>query len=164
MPLESTAQRLEEHRCRACARLLFKVDVEHAIVQTVCPDKRCRRYQHLDLKAEVAPRLRRVVKPELMSPDALVELMEQRWDALIKSRALYRAEVAVGLRFMVFKRDEFRCRYCGIGARDGAILHADHVIPRSKGGLTALENLVTACIDCNLGKSDKDIDGIPVLR
>jgi thioredoxin-like negative regulator of GroEL len=40
---------------------------------------------------------------------------------------------------------------------DFHFLHADHVIAESKGGPTTLENLVTACMDCNLGKSDKDL-------
>jgi 5-methylcytosine-specific restriction endonuclease McrA len=68
------------------------------------------------------------------------------------------------LRFAVFVRDGFRCRYCGIGACDGAVLHADHVIPASRGGPTNIDNLVTACLDCNLGKSDKLIQAAPPQR
>jgi predicted Zn-ribbon and HTH transcriptional regulator len=57
------------------------------------------------------------------------------------------------LRFRVFQRDGFRCRYCGRGATQGAILHLDHVVPFSAGGETTEENLLTACDTCNLGKS-----------
>lgn len=90
-----------------------------------------------------------------MPEEAFVQMMEDHWHRVMKNRAGIRARLAVGLRFKVFMRDGFRCRYCGISADAGAILHADHVMPESKGGPTTLENLVTACIDCNLGKSDR---------
>jgi len=55
------------------------------------------------------------------------------------------------LRFEVFKRDSFRCQYCGKSAPD-AILECDHIIPVAEGGQNELLNLVTACVDCNRGK------------
>ena len=51
-------------------------------------------------------------------------------------------------RFNVFLRDRFQCQYCG--ARDD--LTFDHVTPRSRGGRTTWENVVTACAPCNLLK------------
>jgi 5-methylcytosine-specific restriction endonuclease McrA len=54
-------------------------------------------------------------------------------------------------RFNVFLRDKFSCQYCT--AREE--LTFDHVIPRSKGGLTTWENVVAACAPCNLRKGDK---------
>lgn len=57
------------------------------------------------------------------------------------------------LRFEIFKRDAFTCMYCGRKAPD-ALLHVDHVNPVSKGGTDDPLNLVTACDQCNLGKSD----------
>lgn len=62
-----------------------------------------------------------------------------------------------GLRFGVFRRDNFTCRYCGRPS-PSVILHCDHINPRSKGGETTLENLITACSDCNFGKRAKDVD------
>lgn len=59
--------------------------------------------------------------------------------------------VSQKLRFEVLKRDKFACRYCGAKAPD-AVLHVDHIQPRSKGGTNDLMNLVTACKDCNSGK------------
>lgn len=160
----STRVPFEEFRCAHCAKLLFKVDVQKAAVETVCPNRQCRRYQVVRLVADVAPRLRHQLAPVQMRPEDLVALMETRWDAWVKDRARIRAEVAAGLRFSVFQRDSFSCRYCGRSVQDGMILHADHVIPKSKGGPTTLDNLVTACLDCNLGKSDKDIGDVFVLQ
>lgn len=54
-------------------------------------------------------------------------------------------------RFNVFLRDRFSCQYCA--AREE--LTFDHVIPRSKGGLTTWDNVVAACSPCNLRKGDK---------
>jgi RNase P/RNase MRP subunit POP5 len=61
-------------------------------------------------------------------------------------------------RFEVFKRDGFRCVYCGATPNEGA-LHADHVTPVAGGGTDDVANLVTACASCNLGKSD-----VPLTR
>lgn len=61
------------------------------------------------------------------------------------------AAIPKRLRFEVFKRDSFKCQYCGKSAPD-VVLHADHIKPASKGGESTLLNLITACLDCNLGK------------
>jgi hypothetical protein len=63
--------------------------------------------------------------------------------------------VKAGIRWQVFERDDFRCVSCGKSASDGAILHVDHIIPRSKGGEDAMENYQTLCHLCNIGKSNK---------
>jgi 5-methylcytosine-specific restriction endonuclease McrA len=57
-------------------------------------------------------------------------------------------------RFNVFLRDKFQCQYCG-GPRPAHELTFDHVVPRSRGGLTTWENVVTACAPCNLRKGGK---------
>lgn len=68
--------------------------------------------------------------------------------------------MSIRLRFAVLNRDHFTCRYCG--AKPGkAELHVDHVKPVSKGGSNRLENLVTACQTCNLGKHTAEI--LPTL-
>lgn len=51
-------------------------------------------------------------------------------------------------RFNVFLRDRFACQYCG----DRDDLTFDHLVPRSRGGQTTWENVVTACSHCNLRK------------
>jgi len=53
-------------------------------------------------------------------------------------------------RFNLFLRDRFNCQYCG----DVSDLTFDHLLPRSKGGQTTWENVVTACSKCNLKKKN----------
>lgn len=55
-------------------------------------------------------------------------------------------------RFEVLRRDDHTCQYCGAKAPD-VVLHIDHVMPVSLGGDDKPGNLVTACKDCNAGKS-----------
>ena len=64
------------------------------------------------------------------------------------------------LRFDVFKRDNFECQYCG--AKPPKVpLEIDHIVPVSKDGMTTIDNLVTACFDCNRGKANIELDNIP---
>lgn len=56
------------------------------------------------------------------------------------------------LRFQVFERDGFMCRYCGAQPPD-VVLVVDHVLPVSGGGTHTLSNLVSACEPCNQGKA-----------
>jgi len=57
-------------------------------------------------------------------------------------------------RFNVFLRDKFICQYC-CGHRPTEDLSFDHVVPRSRGGRTTWENVVTACRTCNLVKGHR---------
>jgi len=66
-----------------------------------------------------------------------------------------RDSIPQGLRFDVFRRDRFTCQYCGRSS-PSVVLHCDHVKPRSKQGETSMENLITACTDCNYGKRAKE--------
>lgn len=56
------------------------------------------------------------------------------------------------LRYEILRRDNHTCRYCGAMAPDVA-LHVDHVDPVALGGTDEPTNLITACQDCNAGKS-----------
>lgn len=64
--------------------------------------------------------------------------------------------MSASLRFLVLRRDNFTCRYCGRKAPD-VQLHIDHVVPWSVVKEHKIENLVVACQDCNLGKSNKPL-------
>ena len=54
----------------------------------------------------------------------------------------------------IFIRDEYRCQYCGKSAVKNKLTF-DHVIPKSRGGLTNWTNIVTACNKCNSKKADR---------
>ena len=62
-----------------------------------------------------------------------------------------RKPISKKIRFEVFKRDSFRCQYCGRSAPD-VILEVDHIVPVAEGGKNDVMNLITSCRDCNRGK------------
>jgi hypothetical protein len=64
------------------------------------------------------------------------------------------------LRFEVFKRDGFSCAYCGATPLDSK-LQVDHIIAVSNGGSNDIDNLVTACQPCNIGKSNIPLSSAP---
>ena len=61
------------------------------------------------------------------------------------------------IRFEVFKRDSFKCQYCGRSSPD-VILEIDHIKPVAEGGKNTLLNLITACRDCNRGKGKNKLN------
>ena len=56
-------------------------------------------------------------------------------------------------RFNVFLRDKFSCQYCG----DKKDLTFDHLLPKSRGGVTDWENVITACSVCNVRKGGRNL-------
>jgi hypothetical protein len=63
------------------------------------------------------------------------------------------------IRFDVFKRDSFLCQYCG-NHPPTIVLEIDHISPVSAGGTNDIDNLVTACFDCNRGKGASLLDAV----
>lgn len=53
----------------------------------------------------------------------------------------------------ILKRDAYTCQYCG--RNSGERMTIDHVVPRSQGGRTIWENVVSACRACNLKKGSR---------
>ena len=69
----------------------------------------------------------------------------------------YRAKAArrpAFTRFNVFLRDRFCCQYCN-GDFATNELTFDHVVPKSRGGRTSWQNVVTACLHCNVKKGSR---------
>jgi len=64
-------------------------------------------------------------------------------------RVPYRPYVGLSRR-AIFARDGGRCAYCHAPAET-----VDHVLPRSRGGHHAWENVVAACARCNHSKGDR---------
>jgi 5-methylcytosine-specific restriction endonuclease McrA len=85
------------------------------------------------------------------------ERMSMTRPAVIRLRAYVHIPYASARRKItrraVFARDGWECQYCG---RKGS-LTMDHVIPRSKGGETSWENVVTCCATCNRRKGDRSV-------
>ena len=73
------------------------------------------------------------------------------WDSLCR---VERGKVSNKLRFEIFERDGYKCRYCGRG-EDECSLQIDHIKPISKGGKSTYDNLQTLCEDCNKQKDNK---------
>jgi 5-methylcytosine-specific restriction endonuclease McrA len=65
----------------------------------------------------------------------------------------------------IFERDQSTCQYCGkrFSKSDFTI---DHVMPRSRGGRDTWENLVLACVKCNVKKGNRTPNEahMPLLR
>jgi 5-methylcytosine-specific restriction endonuclease McrA len=58
-------------------------------------------------------------------------------------------------RRSVFLRDEWTCQYCGQPFKSEELTF-DHVIPREKGGQTVWENILSACVECNKIKRNRE--------
>lgn len=71
-----------------------------------------------------------------------------------------RQQISKRTRFEVFKRDLFACQYCG-STPPKVILHVDHIVAVANGGKNDLDNLVTSCDSCNLGKSAVPLTSVP---
>lgn len=82
------------------------------------------------------------------SPDGLTEIAALAAEQKIR--------IMPAIRWQVFQRDQWKCVSCGRNSHNGVVLHVDHIIPRSRGGLDSLDNFQTLCDVCNIGKSNKD--------
>jgi len=67
-----------------------------------------------------------------------------------------RSRITKKVRFEVFKRDSFKCQYCGASSPD-VVLHVDHIKPVYEGGGSDMLNLITACQPCNSGKGKRKL-------
>lgn len=97
----------------------------------------------LDDKAELLHRTERLFRSERLTV-AEPSVVRLRYYVKVP----YQARIALNRR-AVFARDGHRCQYCGAAAEN-----IDHVIPRSRGGLHAWENVVASCRPCNARKRD----------
>ena len=62
--------------------------------------------------------------------------------------------ISLELRCAVLERDNYTCQYCG-RTGDDVRLEIGHIIPVSRGGVSGIRNLVTACEACNREKQDR---------
>ena len=97
-------------------------------------------------KAEVVERLER---PLRSAADTYA------WPHVIRLVTYVRVPRAVQRKISrraLIARDGWRCVYCGTA---NGRLTLDHVVPRSRGGDSVWENVVTSCAPCNLRKGDR---------
>jgi 5-methylcytosine-specific restriction endonuclease McrA len=76
------------------------------------------------------------------------------WPHVIRLLSYVRVPRAVKRKISrraLFARDGHKCVYCGSPGR----LTLDHVVPRSRGGDSVWENVVTSCAPCNLRKGNR---------
>lgn len=59
---------------------------------------------------------------------------------------------SVSQREIIFERDGYKCVICGLGRADGLEIHADHIIPKERGGKATIENGQTLCSKHNIQK------------
>jgi len=71
-----------------------------------------------------------------------------------------RKAISTKRRFEIFKRDCFKCQYCG-STPPSVVLEVDHIVPVARGGNNGTDNLVTACFTCNRGKAAESLSSVP---
>ena len=81
------------------------------------------------------------------------EIAVPRIIRLLFYEKLPRSEVKFNRR-NIFARDSNRCQYCGRKFPTNE-LSLDHVLPRSQNGRSTWENVVCACIECNIKKGGR---------
>ena len=54
----------------------------------------------------------------------------------------------------IYLRDGYKCQYCNVHCSYGMITF-DHIVPKSKGGTDGWDNIVTACLKCNVKKGNR---------
>lgn len=88
-----------------------------------------------------------MLSSELDSVGTALKLIQE--DERVRPYTKYqRRVISDALRFSVFERDKNECHYCGVKHN----LSVDHIVPVSAGGSDDIENLVTACGQCNSRK------------
>lgn len=75
---------------------------------------------------------------------------------------MVRKGIGKKIRFEVFKRDSFKCQYCGRSSPE-IVLVIDHINPVSSGGKDDITNLITSCFDCNSGKGKRSLSDETVV-
>jgi 5-methylcytosine-specific restriction endonuclease McrA len=109
-------------------------------------DAVCLEYQGKGLVLERYPEHVKTVKGYYQLPAVIV--IKDRFVKFVRRKVKMRKK-------NIFIRDKFKCAYCG-QTFDREKLTVDHVYPKSKGGKSTWDNLVTACILCNRIKGDTD--------
>ncbi len=120
---------VEYHRGRNDQPATFRL-----LLDDVSPEQRARLAELCDLRLH-----------EFIDKDPVIR----------RIRELDKASVSGGLRYEVLSKSGGVCLACGVKST-AAMLHVDHIIPRSMGGPTEIGNLQPLCDKCNQQKSNRD--------
>ena len=71
---------------------------------------------------------------------------------------MQRKTISPKVRFQILNRDNFECKYCWLKAGNGIQLQVDHIVPVSNWWTSDINNLITSCFECNIGKWKKRIE------
>ena len=94
-----------------------------------------------------------IIKNHLSFNRACEKAIQALTEAFNEFKNKNRSGISLKLRFEVFKADNYKCRICGVSAKDeGVKLEVDHVVPKAEGGSDDKSNLWTLCFKCNRGK------------
>lgn len=76
--------------------------------------------------------------------------------AVVRLRKAFRrhAKPVKFSRVNIYARDDYRCQYCGVRCTTERLTY-DHVVPRSRGGRTSWDNIVSCCVACNARKANR---------
>ena len=76
--------------------------------------------------------------------------------AVVRLRKAFRrhAKPVKFSRVNIYARDDHRCQYCGAKCSIDRLTY-DHVVPRSRGGRTSWDNIVSCCVTCNAHKANR---------
>ncbi|WP_198648647.1 HNH endonuclease [Cyanothece sp. BG0011] len=105
------------------------------------------------------------MKKPFKDPDRMIRTLYQEGKLIKVQKGVYRYDpnyegkgydetFSPEIKEAIFKRDNYKCVYCGHGIKEGEELHADHIKPRSKGGKSTLENGQTLCSRHNMLKKN----------
>ncbi|MGG4033269.1 HNH endonuclease [Paenibacillus cisolokensis] len=81
--------------------------------------------------------------------EVAIRMVREGAAGIVHPRLIHKLYTKSDFRLLILQRDGYTCRYCG---RYGDTI--DHVLPKSKGGLSTPQNCVCACSACNLKKAD----------
>lgn len=105
------------------------------------------------------PTRREAIRPNAPpSPCAPIpRAFEAKLPSTSAEESFYDSDAWRDLRYRALSRNDGKCELCGSSKYDGAILHVDHIKPRSSHPELelSLDNLQVLCADCNLGKSNR---------
>ncbi|MEK7486406.1 MAG: HNH endonuclease [Planctomycetota bacterium] len=108
--------------------------------KVICPET----FEALDFEQWIATSRKPFIRTPRLEVGVPEVLLAIRYDRIPKKYIPFS-------RLNVYKRDNFRCQYCG-KVKNEEDLTIDHIFPKSRGGTCNWENCVTACVSCNTHK------------